>query len=167
VLKGTTDYTLMDELVVTYIVSNYPKESDARLQIGSTALVTRPLYLAVSRTRPDAESIVSRFNLQIHDMIKDRTYHRLLHVDWIQADINGDGAPVFVPANDRTGPAEPTRAYSLFTLPSSQTTPAKSRFYLGGNIYSDWASVPDTYKAWDPQHPDPRRSTASIFKFEW
>lgn len=178
VLKGTADYTLMDELVVNYIVSNYPKESDARLQIGSTPLLTRPLYLAVSRARPDAESIVSRFNQQILAMIKDRTYHRLLHVDWIQADINGDGTAVFVPSSDRAGPAEPTRAYSLFTLPSSPpttaqattpqpVTPTKSRFYVGGNIYSDWASVPDTYKAWDPQHPDPRRSTASIFKFEW
>lgn len=167
VLKGTTDYTLMDELVVNYLVSNYPKESDTRLQIGSTPLLTRALYLAVSRARPNADSIVSRFNLQIRDMIKDGTYHRLLHVDWIEADINGDGVPVFVPSNDRTGPAEPTRAYSLFTLPSQTATPPKSRFYVGGNIYSDWASVPDTYKAWDPQHPDPRRSTASIFKFEW
>lgn len=168
VLKGTTDYTLMDELVVSYIVSNYPKESDARLQVGSTPMVTRALYLAVSRTRPDAESIVSRFNLQIRDMIKDHTYHRLLHVDWIQADIEGNGTAVFVPSTDRTGPAEPTHAYSLFTPPSSQTTTTPKRgFYVGGNIYSDWASVPDTYKAWDPQHPDPRRSTASIFKFEW
>ena len=168
VLKGTADFTLMDELVVNYIVSNYPKQSGARLQVGSTPLLTRALYLAVARTRLDAESIVSRFNTQILAMIKDRTYHRLLHVDWIRADINGDGTAVFVPSSDRAGPAEPTRAYSLFTLPSSQTgTPPKSGFYLGGNIYSDWASVPDTYKAWDPQHPDPRRSTGSIFKFQW
>ena len=168
VLKGTADFTLMDELVVNYIASNYPKQSDARLQVGSKPLLTRALYLAVARTRPDAESIVSRFNAQILAMIKDRTYHRLLHVDWIRADINGDGTAVFVPASDRAGTAEPTRAYSLFTLPSSQTgTPPKSGFYLGGNIYSDWASVPDTYKAWDPQHPDPRRSTGSIFKFQW
>src|SRR5678816_465292 len=31
-LKGSVDYTLMDELVVQYIVSNYPKESEAKLQ---------------------------------------------------------------------------------------------------------------------------------------
>lgn len=167
-LKGTIDYTLMDELVVSYIVSNYPKESDARLQIGSTPLLTRELYFSVSRMRPDAESIVARFNQQIRGMIKDRTYHKLLHVDWIQADVDGDGVPEFVPANDRTGPTAPTRAYTLFTPPPSATlTPPKTGFYFGGNIYNDWASVPDSYKRVDSQHPDPRRSTASIFKFEW
>ncbi len=167
-LKGTVDYTLMDELVVNYIVNAYPKESGAKLQIGATALLTRELYLAVSRMRPDGESIVERFNQQIRGMIKDRTYHKLLHVDWIRADIDGDGIPEFVPNTDRPGPAAPTHSYTLFTTPtSSATPPEKSKFYVGGNIYSDWASVPDSYKRGDSNHPDPRRSTASIFKFEW
>jgi hypothetical protein len=43
----------------------------------------------------------------------------------------------------------------------------KSRFYVGGNIYSDWASVPNRYKAEDQRHPDAERSTASIFSFRW
>ena len=33
-LKSSVDYTLMDDLVVQYIVSNYPKESGTRLEIG-------------------------------------------------------------------------------------------------------------------------------------
>jgi hypothetical protein len=37
-LSGDVDYTLMDDLVVQYILSNYPKESEARLQIGSEPL---------------------------------------------------------------------------------------------------------------------------------
>jgi polar amino acid transport system substrate-binding protein len=167
-LKGTVDYTLMDELVVNYIVSNYPKESEAKLAIGTTPVLTRELYLAVSKMRPDAESIVERFNQQLRGMIKDRTYHKLLHVDWIRADIDGDGVPEFVPLTDRPGPAAPTRSYTLFTTPGATATPPeKSKFYVGGNIYSDWASVPDAYKRGDANHPDPRRSTASIFKFEW
>src|SRR3954468_1345510 len=104
-LKSGVDYTLMDELVINYIVNNYPKESGARLQIGSTPLLTRELYLAVSRTRADAESIVNRFNAQLRGMIADRTSHRLLHVDWIRADVNGDGVPEYVPASDRPGPS--------------------------------------------------------------
>ena len=102
-LKGAVDYTLMDELVVHYIVSNYPKESGAKLQIGSTPLVTRELHFAVNRARADAVSIVERFNAQIRSMIADRTYHRLLHVDWIRADVDGDGVPEYVPLNDRPG----------------------------------------------------------------
>jgi len=168
-LKGTVDYTLMDELVVNYIVSNYPKESGSRLQIGSTPLLTRELHFALSRTRADAESIISRFNAQLRGMIADRTYHRLLHVDWIRADIDGDGVPEYVPRSDRAGPLEPQHAYTLFSSGSQteSTTPARRGFYVGGNIYSDWASVPESYKDVNPQPPDARRSTASIFKFRW
>ena len=143
-LKGSVDYTLMDELVVQYIVSNYPKESEAKLQIGSTPLLKRELYFAVRRTRPDAESIIARFNAQLRGMIADRTYHRLLHVDWIRADINGDGVAEYVPATDKPGPSEPQRGYTLFSnpQPESQTARRSPGFYVGGNIYSDWASVP-------------------------
>ena len=167
-LNGGVDYTLMDELVVQYIVSNYPKESGTRLQIGSTTLLKRELYFAVRRTRRDAESIITRFNAQLRGMIADRTYHRLLHVDWIRADVNGDGVPEYVPQNDSPGPSEPQRSYSIFsTPPPASQAPAKPGFYVGGNIYSDWASVPDSYKTVNAQPPDPRRSTGTIFKFTW
>ena len=68
-LEGAVDYTLMDELVVQYIVSNHPKESATRLQLGVKPLVIRELYFAVRRLRADAESIVSRFNPQRRGMI--------------------------------------------------------------------------------------------------
>jgi polar amino acid transport system substrate-binding protein len=167
-LNGGADYTLMDELVVQYILSNYPKESEARLQIGTTPLLKRGLYLALRRTRPDAESIIVRFNAQLKGMIADGTYHRLLHVDWIQADINGDGKPVNVPQSSKAGPSEPQRVYSLFSsTPTESPSTGKPGFYVGGNIYSDWASVPDSYKEVNSQQPNPSRSSASIFKFTW
>jgi polar amino acid transport system substrate-binding protein len=169
-LTGGVDYALMDDLVVQYIVDNYPKEAGTRLQIGSTPLVTRELFLALRRTRPDADSIITRFNAQLRDMIADGTYHRLLHVDWIRADINGDGVPEYVPRTDRPGPAEPQRIYTLFSAQEAaapELTSTKPGFYVGGNIYRDWASVPDSYKSPGSQRPDPRRSTASIFKFTW
>ena len=169
-LKGGVDYALMDDLVAQYIVNNYPKEAGTRLQIGSTPLVTRELFLALRRTRPDAESIITRFNAQLRGMIADGTYHRLLHVDWIRADINGDGVPEYVPRTSRPGPAEPQRSYTLFSAQeaAAQTQPpTKPGFYVGGNIYRDWASVPESYKSGGSQPPDSRRSTASIFKFTW
>jgi polar amino acid transport system substrate-binding protein len=162
------DYTLMDELVVQYIVSNHADEAQTRLQLGSTPLLTRPLYLAVRRTRPDAESIINRFNAQLRSMIADRTYHRLLHVAWIRADVDGDGVAEYVPYSDRPGPLEPQRAYTLFSTekPPSPSGSTKPGFYVGGSIYSDWATVPDKYKVQDPW-PDFNRSTASIFRFVW
>ena len=167
-LASSVEYTLMDELVVQYIVSNHPKESAARLEIGSAALLTRELYLAIRRTRADATSIIAGFNAQLRGMITDRTYHRLLHVDWIRADVNGDGISEYVPLNDQAGPTPPQRIYSLFNAPEAAEKPVdKPGFYVGGNIYRDWASVPETYKSFDSQHPNPDRSTASIFRFAW
>jgi polar amino acid transport system substrate-binding protein len=164
-LNGSVDYTLMDDLVVQYIVSNYPKESEAKLQIGLTPLISRGLYLALRRTRPDAESIIKGFNAQLKGMIADGTYHRLLHVDWIQADLNGDGKSVNVPQSNKVGTSEPQRAYSLFSNTQTESQSTKPGFYIGGNIYSDWASVPDSYKEINSQQPDPRRSSGTIFKF--
>jgi len=179
-LKLSVDFTLMDDLVVEYIVRNYPKESATRLQIGSTPLITRELYLALRRTLPDAATIIAGFNAQLRGMVADRTYHRLLHVDWIAADINGDNRPELVPATDRPGPVPPQHVYTLFsntsprsvveslpTLEISKNPVTNSGFYLGGTIYSDWASVPENYKTTNSSPPDSRRSTATLFTFSW
>ena len=39
----------------------------------------------------------------------DPDYHRLLHLDWIRADVDGDGRREYVPHADRTGPRPPER----------------------------------------------------------
>jgi len=68
-----------------------------------------------------------------------------------------------------------TRAKNSSSPKTATTPPAtppvavggSQRFYVGGNIYETWASVPNRYKVEDPNFPDPSRSTASIFKFTW
>jgi polar amino acid transport system substrate-binding protein len=168
-LDGAVDYTLMDELVVRYITSNYPKEARARLEIGTTPIVTRPLHLAIRTELPNAQSIVDRFNAQIRGMIADRTYHRLLHVDWIHADVDGDGVAELVARSDRLGTAPPQSAYLFSSAEQAgglQPGPG-SRFYVGGSLYTDWASVPKQYKVQDPDKPNFGRSAASIFTFKW
>ena len=175
-LASKVDFALMDELVVNYLVENHAEQAQARLQLGTTPLVTRPLYLAISRSRPDAQAIIDRFNGQLRGMIADRTYHRLLHVEWIRADVDGDGTTEFIPQSDRVGTSEPQRAYAVLssnsggglsipgaTMPA--TTTEKPGFYIGGNIYRDWASVPESYRVVDPTWKDPRRASASIFRF--
>jgi polar amino acid transport system substrate-binding protein len=170
-LTSAVDYTLMDELVVRYITSNYPKESQSRLQFGSTPIVTRSLHLALRKDLPGVQSIIDRFNAQIRAMITDRTYHRLLHLDWINADVDGDGIPELVPRADRIGAVPPKVAYSITTSTDKPATTQPSgtqpRFYVGGSLYTDWASVPNSYKVEDPKRPDPSRSAASIFTFRW
>jgi len=168
-LSGAVDYTLMDEIVVQYIVDNHSDEARAKLRFGSASLLTRPLYLAVRRTHPDAQSIVDRFNAQLRAMIADRTYHRLLHVTWIRADVDGDGLAEYISQSDSSGPSEPERAYTLFSGLGLESPPQpnQKRYLFGGTVYNDWAAVPEKYKNYDPQRPEPGLATAHIYKFSW
>ena len=174
-LDSAVDYTLMDELVVQYIVSNHAEQARTRLDFGSTPLLTRQLYLAIRKDLPDAESIITRFNAQLRSMIADHTYHRLLHVSFIRADVDGDGLVELVPASDSLGRVEPKDSYSLFSntiappIPKSPTWPTnpQQRYMIGGSVYDGWTTVPDRFKVDDPKRPDPNKATAGIFRFAW
>lgn len=168
-LDGAVDYTLMDDLVVQYILTNHAEQARDRLAIGTTPILRRPLYFAVRRDFPGAQAIVDRFNAQLTGMVADRTYHRLLNLDWIQTDIDADGQPEFVPRSDRTGPLEPTLSYRLPVDDKPVAAPLNpgSRFLVGGSVYDGWSTVPDRFKVVDPDKPDADRSTAGIFRFVW
>ena len=167
-LNGEVDYTLMDDLVIHYLIGNHPEAARTRLAFGSTPLLIRSLHLAVRRSLPDAESIISRFNAELRGMIADRSYHRLLQLDWIRADVDGDGHREYVPHNDRTGPRPPDHFYELFATGSPITEPGTTRrFYFGGNIYEGWSSVPDRYKALDFTGTDPGQLKVSVFTFKF
>ena len=167
-LNGEADYTLMDDIVIQYLISNHGEEARTRLAFGSTPLLTRSLHFAVRRSLPDAESIISRFNTELHGMIADRSYHRLLHLDWIRAGVDGDGRTEYVPHDDQTGLLPPERSYALFATdrptPESGTT---RRFYFGDYIYEGGSTVPQQYKAPDFSRPRPSQNTFRIFTFRW
>ena len=167
-LNDEADYTLMDELVVQYLMSNHEEDARTRLAFGSTPLLTRSLHLAVRRSLPDAESIIRRFNAELRGMIADRSYHRLLQLDWIRADVDGDGRTEYVPDGDRAGPNPPERSYELFatTTPTGEPDTTR-RFYFGGDIYEGWSTVPEIYKAPDPGTPEPGQNTVRVFTFTW
>ena len=168
-LGMAADYALMDELVLQYIVNNYPAESKAKLEIGTTPLLIRPLHLALRRTLPGAQSILDKFNAQIKLMITDRTYHRLLRIDWIRADVDGDGLLENVAASDQALKAEPQRTYSLFarTELEKQVKKEEERYFFGGAVYNGWSSVPDAYKVDHLDRPDHTHPTARVFTINW
>ena len=166
-LKGEVDYTLMDDLVVQYIVEHYANESRTRLQFGATPMITRSLHFVLRRDQLDAQGIINRFNAQLRGMITDRTYHRLLHVDWIRADVDGDGLPEIVPQRDQVGAAEPLRTYALASDKAEpSTSTAKPRYMFGNTVYEDWSTVPPKYKSYASE-PDPARSSGTIFTFRF
>ena len=167
-LNGEVDYTLMDDLVVQYLLRNHGEEARSRLAFGSEPLLTRSLHLAVRRSLPDAESIISRFNAELGEMIVDGSYNRLLHLDWIQADVDGDGVTEFVPRGDQADSHPPERSYVLFATATATEQPrAKLRFYFGGNIYEGWSTVPERYKAPASSRPALGRPTVRVFTFTW
>src|SRR4029453_18516884 len=107
------------------------QEAGAKLAFGTTPLLTRKLYFAVRRDLPGAQAIVDGFNTQLRALITDRTSHKLLQVPGIEADVDGDGLTELVPASDKAGPAEPERAYKLFTdIPGDGSTAITSRTIL-------------------------------------
>ena len=169
-LASDVDYALMDELVVEYITSNYPKEAKTRLRFGAVPLLRQPLHLAIRRDFPGAEALIAKFNAEVRGMIADGTYHRLLHVDWIVADVDGDGLAEYVPKSERAGAAPPQNAYDLLVTRDPQKPrpfAADQRILIGGSVYDGWTQVPDRYKVEDPKRPDPNKATAGIFRFVW
>ena len=158
----------MDDIVIQYLIINHGEEARTRLAFGSTPLLTRSLHFAGRRSLPDAESIISRFNAELRGMIADRSYHRLLHLDWIQAEVDGDGRAEYVPHDDQTGPLPPERSYALFAARSpTPESDTMRRFYFGGDIYEGWATVPPQYKDPDFSRPRPSQNTFRIFTFTW
>jgi ABC-type amino acid transport substrate-binding protein len=168
VLAGQADYVLMDELVVQYLLTNYPQEVKTRLAIGTDPLVVRTLHFAVRRNLAGAQSIVDGFNAELNRMIADRSYHRLLQVGWIQADVDGDGRVELVPASDQAGQDAPVRGYELITVTAAAAKPeGQKRFYIGGKVYEDWANIPDRYKVVDQNRTAWGTQVVPMFTFKW
>ena len=104
-------------------------------------------------------------------MITDRTYHRLLHVDWIRADVDGDGLLENVGSSDRALRTAPERTYDLFSPTALDAAvkkqDAQERYFFGGAVYNGWSSVPDAFKVDHLDRPDSTHPTARIFTFSW
>ena len=119
--------------------------------------------------KPDAfKHYIDRFNAELPKMMTDRSYHRLLQVAWIEADVDGDGRPESVPATDQVGPAPPVHDYSLLAQAQAQVvSEPPQRFFIGGQVYDAWGAVPDRYRAGDPTKTPWGSTVAPIFSFRW
>ena len=169
-LDGEVDYVLMDELVVQYLVASYPEEARTRLAIGTVPLLIRPVSLTLHKSLPDAAVIIKGFNAQLRAMIVDRTYHKLLRVDWIRADVDGDGRVEYISASDQAGTSQPRRAYDLFAQSVNMTAPPApepERYFFGGAVYNGWSSVPSKYKVDHLDRADHTHPTARVMTFTW
>jgi ABC-type amino acid transport substrate-binding protein len=168
VLSKDAEYTLLDELVVEYILKNYPGPAKDFLAFGSTPLLVRTLHFAVRKDLPNAASIIDKFNSELPVLIADHTYNRLLQLDWIQADVNGDGKLENVPIGDQAGAMPPDHSYKLVTVPSTtQDSTNSTGFFVGGKVYQNWSTVPDAFKLAGPNDTLSGGTKFSIFSFKF
>ena len=75
---GEIDLTLGDARKIRYLLNEYMKESMQKLEMLPNPLIRRGTHIAVSRTNPKHEEIISRFNKALEEMKADGTYDRIV-----------------------------------------------------------------------------------------
>ncbi|HSC88661.1 MAG TPA: transporter substrate-binding domain-containing protein [Polyangiaceae bacterium] len=153
-LRKDVDYIVVDELLVQQLFAAEPKKSQAMLAVGQKAITVRSLHFALRKDIPDAADIIARFNAQLASLQRDGTYNRVLSLVWILTDTDGDGRDELVLAGNKAGTGAPSHRYQLFGAPV-QGAP---RILIEGQIYEDWAAVPDHFKL----PPDPLSTPPSM-----
>ena len=143
-LRGEVDYVLADELLVHHLVRSDPEKAEQILRIGRTPLLRRSLHFAIRRDLPGAKEIMDRFNGQIGEMLADGTYNRILQVESIRVDVDGDGTPELVLGGKRAERSPPKGGYELFEGDSRDRR--EPRYIIEGKTYENWERVPPRYK---------------------
>ena len=144
-LKGETDYMLADALLIEYLLKYQSEDAAKHLAIGTNTMIRLPLYFAIRKEIPEAANIIKKFNEEIRKMIAEGTYNRILQLNWIATDVDGDGKTELVMSGDKAGTKEPVNSYMIISQ-QNPTAPGTSRYVIEGNVYENWEQVPGKYK---------------------
>lgn len=161
-LAGKIDLMLADELLIHYLLQAQKEKVDELLDISSPIAV-KSLHLAISKHVPAAESLIARFNTEIENMITDGVYHDVLELNWITADIDGDGKTEHILKGDTAGSTAPESSYALFYNDSTKT--AGNSYHVNGTLYETWEDVPAKYKENMYDSPNDPAKGNMIIKF--
>ena len=150
VLANEADYLLLDELMVRHLFEFYGPKASTLIATGHAPLVRYGLHFALRKDYPRAQAIVDEFNHAVQKMMQDGTYNVLLHVAWIQTDIDGDGVPDFIASKRNLpklhgDPSSSLAGYSLFypaNGPPDMKTQAK--YLVDGKSYDTWGDAATT-----------------------
>lgn len=166
-LRGEVDYVLADELVVHHLFKSYGDKAGEKLAAGVVPLLDRSLHFVVRRDLPGAAAIMQRFDAEIRAMVRDGSYNRILQVDWIRADVDGDGVVELVLGGSEAGVLPPTSSYELFEMGKPQAPEGEGvvRYYVEGRPYDSWEDVPPEYKIPRKHGLEPGRPGIVLFEF--
>ncbi|HXW01727.1 MAG TPA: hypothetical protein VEC93_25175, partial [Anaerolineae bacterium] len=113
---------------------------------GEATMLRLPLHFALRKNFPGADTIIKRFNQEIKHMVALGTYNRILQLNWIASDVDGDGQPELVLNGDQAGTDAPENNYYMLSAPQGKPAGGASRYYIDGQVYDSWSSVPSKYK---------------------
>jgi hypothetical protein len=134
------------------------------LEVSENPILVNHLHLAIRKDVPNAQEIITAFNKSINIMMADGTYNKILRMNWIRADVDGDGRMELVLSGNRAGITEPDLAYNILHMPD---TNQRGHYYIDGRLYENWNDVPNEYKVPQPRvSSDPERNEATMkFRF--
>jgi len=146
-LSDQVDYMLVDALLIQYLLKYQVNDVSEYLSIGESPIIVKSLHFGLRRDFPESATIIEGFNTEIAGMISDGTYNRILELNWIHADADGDGELELVLEGDAAGTQPPENTYGVYpqeTLARKGENPNK--YYIGGKMYYNWDDVPDEFK---------------------
>jgi hypothetical protein len=154
---------LVDALLIEYLMEVEGDRVSDYLAIGYTPMIRKELHFAIRKDHPSAAGIIKQFNAEIRAMIKDGTYNKILQLNWIRADVDGDGQTELVLNGTSAGTTAPSSSYSVEKNSFAGTTSANSeKYYINGQIYDGWNNVPKEYKIPDAKYEDLNFSVLKI-----
>ncbi len=145
-LSDKIDYMLVDALLIQYMLKYQLNDATQHLAIGLRPLLVKPLHLALGKNVENAEEILRQFNEEIENMVADESFNRILELNWIKADVDGDGVTELVLGSNMAGTAAPQNIYGLMMDNSYKDKNGPQRYYVDGKLYEDWDNIPKSYK---------------------
>lgn len=134
-LKGEADYMLVDALLLNYALQRQAEEIKENLAVGKNILAHRSLHFVIRQDVEGAEVLMEAFNAKISEMQDDGTYNRILQLNSIQKDVDGDGRLDYVMSSENAGSA-PMMSSDAYRLYQGQTKEAQGSFYVDGQRYA-------------------------------
>lgn len=164
-LSGHVDYMLADALLIEYLITYQKEEARKFLTISPRPLLRKSLHFGLRKTLPESEKILAEFNRTILAMVADGTYNKILKLNWLEADVDGDGKDELVLSGNKAGMAPPTAGYDIFFEANTIKDNEARRYYIQGQFYDDWSSIPREYKVPPVQEDDLSRIGLLSFSF--
>ena len=164
-LAGEVDYMLADDLLIHDLFERYGDRAGRVLAVSRQPLLRRPLHFAVRRDLEGAKELIAGFDSAIETMIADGSYHRILGVTWLWADIDDDGRAEFVLGGQRAGTREPDDAYAAVGPDEPPAKAGSRRYYVDGKMYEGWQQVPPQYRVREREQVE--RPRAGVLLFDW